>query len=112
MPKRQLYGSSHIFPRIHQLSNCLTLFVIGQIIPLLFLRELLPYVVFCETERGDGSPGVLFRLPLQFFRRMREKAKEDGAADRYDERTHLASWFDVGMESGGGHIAWRSATNA
>src|SRR5215470_11612907 len=65
-----------------------------------------------KPQRWDGSPDVLFRLSLQFFRGVREKTKEDRAANCHNEETHLASWFDVGMESGGSHIAWRSATNA
>src|SRR5262245_43590525 len=105
-------GRVFVFACVYQKSNGLTLFVIGQLIPLLFLRKLLSDVVFREAERGDGSPGVLFSLPLQFFRSVSEKTKEDRAANCHNEGTHLASWFDVGMESGGRHITWRSVTNA
>jgi hypothetical protein len=35
------------------------------------------------------------------------------AAGQFTTLFHgYTSWFDVGMESGGRHIAWRSATNA
>ena len=53
---------------------------LDSLVPLLLLRKLFPDVVFREAERGDGSPGVLFRLSLQLFRRVREKAKEDRSA--------------------------------
>src|SRR5262245_59165018 len=82
VPNRQSYRSSNIFAGVHQQSNGLSLFVLGQPVPLLLLRELFPDVVFREAERGDGSSGVLIRFPLQLFRRMREKAKEDRAAYR------------------------------
>jgi len=60
-----------------------------------------------KPQRGDGSPGVLFRLPLQIFRRVREKAKEDRAAYRHDKRTHFASL--VRCWSGAGRVSRRVA---
>jgi hypothetical protein len=48
-------------------------------------------VVFREAERGDGSPRIFFRLPLQFFRRMGEKTKEDRSAHCDNDAAHLAS---------------------
>src|SRR6266511_3277218 len=42
-------------------------------------------------QRRDASPGVLFRLPLQLFRRVREKTKEDRATHCDNDAAHLAS---------------------
>jgi len=44
------------------------------------LARVPPDIVFREAERGDGSPGVLFRFLLQISRRVREKTKEDRSA--------------------------------
>src|SRR5262249_4063967 len=84
-------GCAPVFLGVHRESNGLSLFVVRQLVPLLLLHNFFPDVVFREAERGDGSPGILFRLSLQIFRSVRDKAKENRTADRYDERTHLAS---------------------
>jgi hypothetical protein len=47
-----------------------------------------------KPQRRDGSPGVLFRLPLQLFRRVREKAIEDRATRCDNDTAHLASLID------------------
>jgi hypothetical protein len=44
-----------------------------------------------KPQRGDGSSGVFFRLPLQLFRRMGEKTEEDRTANCDNDAAHLAS---------------------
>jgi hypothetical protein len=53
-----------------------------------------------KPPRWDCSPGVLFRLPLQIFRRVCEKTKEDCSAHCDNDATHLASLIAALSASG------------
>jgi len=94
VPNRQSYRSSNIFDSIYQRLDRLSLFVFRHIVPLLLLPKPFPDVFFSKAERRDGSPGILFRFPLQLFRRIREKAKENRITNSDNDAAHLVSLID------------------
>ena len=66
-------GRVFVFACVYQKSNGLTLFVIGQLIPLLFLRKLLSDVVFREAAARVWLPG---RSPSTLAAVPPERARE------------------------------------
>lgn len=77
---RQIYRSSNIIRVEQKPLDRLSLPGFGQSLPALLCRELLPDVVFGETERRNSSSGAIFRFLLQLLRRMGEQTEEEGSA--------------------------------